>query len=85
MRKHGLALAALLTLLTPFVLHAPYRAGATRSGAAPSASAACASAAELACFSDGVACVHSAECCSGGCENGTCGARSKLRRRLARR
>ena len=44
-----------------------------------------ANAADLACFSDGVACSHSVDCCSGGCVRGQCGARSKLKRRLARR
>ena len=85
MRKHGLALGALITLLTLLVLGAARGTEATRGGATPPARTVSASAIDLACFSDGVTCVHSAECCSGGCENGTCGARSKLKRRLARR
>ncbi|HEY4156598.1 MAG TPA: hypothetical protein VGM29_00820 [Polyangiaceae bacterium] len=40
--------------------------------------------AALECFSDGVSCVHSAECCSLACVKGQCGQRSKLKRRLAR-
>ncbi|HWZ91223.1 MAG TPA: hypothetical protein VNW92_20320 [Polyangiaceae bacterium] len=40
---------------------------------------------ELACFSDGVACSHAADCCSAGCVNGRCGERLQPKRRLAMR
>ncbi len=76
------ALIALLALLALASFQAPEVKSEL---ATPSAHPVATNAADLACFSDGVTCSHSVDCCSGGCVNGQCGARSKLKRRLARR
>jgi hypothetical protein len=80
-----IALGALITALVALALCA-LRAGVAESRSLPpNAGSALASVASLACYSDGVACVHSVECCSSGCVNGQCGVRNKLKRRLAER
>jgi hypothetical protein len=83
--RSRIALGGLLTALVVLALCSLRVGVAESSSARPHASSALASLASLACYSDGVACVHSVECCSSGCINGQCGVRSKLKRRLAAR
>jgi hypothetical protein len=83
--KSAIVLSGLLTaLLVPALCS--LRGAETGSRAAqPNSGPALASGSSLACYSDGVACVHSLDCCSSGCINGQCGMRNKLKRRLAQR
>jgi hypothetical protein len=83
--KSQIVLGGLLTALLVPALCSLRGAETGSSVAEPSLGPALASGSSLACYSDGVACVHSVECCSSGCINGQCGVRNKLKRRLAQR